>query len=187
VNSSQGLAASYRYDRLKDDMEQFHAQMVVCFPPRRIPESRIYGGSAERAAVDPEVQELCNLTGGKTWSEIEVEHLSKLSEYLTLMSNEAFTAFLPAFLEICIEELDAAEEGTTSIVVSAICPLTGEGYMDEFTLERLKLFDERQARVIAGWLQCSAKFSISDALADDIKRTLESYWFRWGDTDQSGH
>jgi hypothetical protein len=164
---------------MKVDMEQFHRRLLDCFPPKALPPERVYGGSPERAAVDDEVQELCSLAGGKSWLELGIKECRTLAEYLSLMSDEAFVAYLPAFLEGAILDLDAGYEGIMSLVVSILCPQRVNGRTDEFVASRVKLFNEQQSRLIAEWLDQLKKLRISDFLAEDVNCALRSYWGQW--------
>ena len=174
------------YSAQMDDMQHFRSRLLDCFPAIRVPPRAIYGGSAERAAGDSEVQELCSSLAGKTWQELDGELTRSIVEYLSLMSDEAFVAYLPAFLLAGAEYFEAGDEWVASNTVASLCPPRDEEGMHPFLLRRLRSFSEMQSHLIAEWLIIISRIDSNEYLVDDIKRALHSYWAQWLDSMDAG-
>jgi hypothetical protein len=169
-----------------DDTQHFRSRLLDSFPAIRVPPRAIYGGSSERAAGDSEVQELCSSLAGKTWQELDGNLIRSIVEYLSLMSDEAFVAYLPAFLLAGAEHLEAGDQWVASNTVASLCPLRSEEGMHPFLLRRLRSFNEIQSHVIAEWLIIISRIDLNEYLVDDIKRALHAYWDQWLDSMEEG-
>jgi hypothetical protein len=163
---------------MRSKEERLRARLQDCFPPTAFPASAIYAGCAERAAKDPEVQELIQMTSGKTWLDLTDDEVQVLSEYLSLMSLPVFVSLLPAFLQAGLSAAQRGDEGIASIVVSIICPELQDGRTSEFAMQRAIAFKGERARAIAEWLRSIEGLEASVSLRRHAKRALDSYWAR---------
>lgn len=157
--------------------EELKLRLIADFPAIRIPYAAIYGGSPERAQVDDEVQELCSFLADRTWQEIDAKVVGKVVEYLPLMSDEAFVAYLPTFLLRGIETLEEGEwiAKTTAFNLNP----SADGKMIPYMLARLKRFNANQSRLVAEWLNMIAQRPVSKLLANYVERALGAYWADW--------
>jgi hypothetical protein len=161
------------------EIQKFKARLNSEFPPIRLPYSAIYDCSPERAQGDDEVQELCAFLAEKTWQEIDTELAQSMVQYIPLMSDAAFLAYLPAFLLSGIERLGQGDEFIAGTVVFGLNPRTSDGETIHYMLARLKSFNESQSRLIAEWLTKVAEGPITKFLANDIEHALRAYSADW--------
>lgn len=156
-------------------MEHFRSRFLRDFPPVRLTAPAIYAGSSTRAELDSEVQELCRLLDGKTWLELKPNDVRALVEYLTLMSEEAFIAYLPAFLEVGTVDLACGDEGVISIVLLTLSPRPANGGRSQCFPGYRNSLRGNQAKLILEWLLEISGFSVTDILRDDIDRAIRSF------------
>jgi len=103
-----------------------------------------------------------------------------------MMSDEAFVAYLPAFLLAGAEYLEAGDEWVANNTVASLCPLRDEQSMHPFLLRRLRSFNEMQSNMIAEWLMIISRIDLNECLVHVIKRALHTYWAEWLDSMEGG-
>ncbi len=82
---------------------------------------------------------------GKSWQEIDVDHISQLSYALIYFKPKAFIFFLPAFLIGCIKDQKAEFGSSCTAVLQCFIPPQGKDAEFE---ARMRLFNRKQLHII---------------------------------------
>jgi hypothetical protein len=106
----------------------------------------------EDQAILEEDQDLFRAFKGRNWTEVPKQFLESLPDGLPLLTDEAFVAFLPAWLVCSLENIDGENEVRNFVVYNFSPRPEMVPDMTWFIKNRLQLLNPEQRRVVRSLL-----------------------------------
>ncbi len=155
-----------------NDLNELRELIRSTFKPVLVPKDQICSSSKERISCDPELQEIITFFDGKKWTQIQPSQLVKFHDSLPFLTNEAYHAFLPAYLMASLESTRASNP----IASCTIYSLNALHYRINLNheVERFQLFNPMQKATIKRFLEYLRDAGLGDS--HDITKALKSYW-----------